>query len=163
MNKLILLLALFICPKIAIAAGTCTAHAEAFVGILEFDITDCHVSGWLEHDNAKGIVKGFFEVKLDELETGLDMRNKHMKEKYLETAKYPLARFKLDPLRIGDSTFSGQLQFHGTHNKISGKVIKSTAKNLTVEFDLDVTQYGIKVPEYKGITLAKRLKVTVVI
>ena len=163
MNKFILLLALCACPNIAIAAGTCTAHAEAFIGILEFDITDCHVSGWLEHDNKNGTVKGFFEVKLDELETGLDVRNKHMKEKYLETAKYPLARFKLDPLRIGDTHFSGQLQLHGKHNKVSGKVIKSSAKNLTVEFDLDVTEFGIKVPDYKGITLAKRIKLTVVI
>src|SRR5438046_2728106 len=36
-------------------------------------------------------VTGTAKLALDMLDTGIDLRNKHMKEKYLETGKFPTA------------------------------------------------------------------------
>jgi polyisoprenoid-binding protein YceI len=55
------------------------------------------IKGYITVDPAdiKGSAKGRFEVTLDSLRTGIGMRDQHMREKFLETVKFPLASFEL--------------------------------------------------------------------
>jgi polyisoprenoid-binding protein YceI len=55
------------------------------------------VKGYVSVDptGIKGTAKGRFEVTLDSLKTGINMRDQHMREKFLETAKFPKALFEL--------------------------------------------------------------------
>ena len=85
---------------------------------MEFDVTKCTVTGELKED--KGKLSGKFEVDLRSLDTGLDLRNEHMRDKYLETDKFPNAVFELDPLEIGSKTFTGLMTLHGRSKKITG-------------------------------------------
>jgi len=62
----------------------------------------------------------FFEVDLASLDTGLGLRNRHMRENYLETEEYPFASFsgRIQALeRTGEVSFSaqvrGELSIHG--------------------------------------------------
>ena len=64
----------------------------------------------------------FFEVDLASLDTGLGLRNRHMRENYLETEEYPFASFsgRIQALeRTGDGGFSvrakGELSIHGVN------------------------------------------------
>lgn len=42
-----------------------------------------------------GRVEGVVEVDTESLDTGLGLRDRHMREKYLETERFPVARFEL--------------------------------------------------------------------
>ena len=53
------------------------------------------ISGSLEV--VDGSLSGTAKVKLDGFDTGIELRNRHMKEKYLETGKYPETAVKLEP------------------------------------------------------------------
>ncbi len=50
-----------------------------------------------------GAATGEFTFELASLDTGIDLRNDHMKNKYLEIGKFPLARLAIDRLTISDS------------------------------------------------------------
>lgn len=155
MIYIILGILLLVSPSIAIASGHCEAHAEAFLGVLEFDITGCKIEGDMNYKD--GELSGDFFVVLDNLDTGLELRNEHMREKYLETKKYDKARFVLSPLKLGEKNFSGKLTLHGVSKQISGKVISSNEKSLKVSFQVDLSDFKIATPEYKGISIAKNI------
>jgi polyisoprenoid-binding protein YceI len=62
----------------------------------------------------------FFEVDLASLDTGIGLRNRHMRENYLETEDYPFASFsgRVGVLEgLGERRFSaeavGELEIHG--------------------------------------------------
>lgn len=120
-------------------------------------------------------VKGDFTFDLSSLDTGIGLRNHHMKEKYLQTDKYPEAKLSITkmtlPQEISSASFtdqsipfSGALQLHGQTKPISGTA--SVAKNgstvqLTANFPLKLQEWGIDVPKYMGITVAEDVQVAV--
>ncbi|MBN1209693.1 MAG: YceI family protein [Myxococcaceae bacterium] len=105
-----------------------------------------------------------FTVPLDTLETGISLRDRHMREKYLEVGKYPEATLVVpwSALRLpapgqslsqkvsGMMTLHGQrrpvqisyeLKHSGDHYEASGKV------------PLNMKEFGIQVPSYMGLTV----------
>lgn len=120
----------------------------------------------------EGKLQGTAEVKLESFDTGINLRNQHMKEKYLETAKYPQSTVTLKPVTLsGDTTkptyewsgpFEGTLKLHGVEKPIKGdlKVAKADEKwkgNFSFSFELQ--DYGVDVPKYLGITVSKAVQV----
>lgn len=75
---------------------------------------------------ALGDEAGFhFEVDLASLDTGIGLRNRHMRENYLETERYPYATFEGRLLRAEAAaggafrvTASGTLEIHGTRKAL---------------------------------------------
>lgn len=55
------------------------------------------ITGYIDVDlnNVRQASSGRFEVELATLKTGIEMRDSHMREKFLETDKYPKAVFEL--------------------------------------------------------------------
>ena len=137
------IIAVLIQADISLGAS-CTASAEAVISPLEFEIDNCKVVA--EKDS--------FIVDLAKLKTGDDTRDKHMREKYLETSKYPVAKFQFSA-RTKD-TFTGMLSLHGKKKLIRGKRDGNTYK-----FKVDVTKFGIAIPEYGSINIAKHISITV--
>jgi len=122
--------------------------------------------GWVEgkaSDNA-GMLSGEFSVGLDSFDTGMDLRNEHMRDKYLETKKYPKAALKLDAFKMSEaeapSPFSGDLTLKGVTKKINGKM-SVKAKKVLATFTVNLGEYPVGVPEWKGISMAKEVEVTV--
>src|SRR5262245_49694569 len=73
-------------------------------------------------------VNGTIEFDLDTLETGIELRDRHMKEQYLQTARFPRAALKLEGLdakRLADSSgsvslpFRGMLSLHGVDKPVA--------------------------------------------
>ena len=110
-------------------------------------------------------------VPLANLSTGIGLRDKHMKEKYLEIDKYPaavltVARSALKFPASGGSTETdvpGTLQLHGqtkpvtVHYDARGDGAGFAAHG---KFHINMNDYGIQVPTYLGVTVKPDVDVT---
>ncbi|MBI1859944.1 MAG: YceI family protein [Deltaproteobacteria bacterium] len=103
------------------------------------------------------------DCDLNKLSTGIDMRDGHMKEKYLETGKpgYALAHFEGSVLyKDGKNPFQGKMKLHGEERPITGEVtVKGT--NMVFEWKSKVSDHKIAIPEYLGVKVADEVTVTV--
>jgi YceI-like domain len=134
-----IVIAVFLGSNPAIAAGKCEFYAKASIGVLEFTGTGCTVEG---------------KPKLD-----AGVRTDHMRDKYLEVAKFPKAVLKLDPMPEAGGAFTGKLTLHGVEKPIAGKAEK-TATGYGFKFDVNSPDFGIAEASYKGITIAKTIAVS---
>lgn len=121
--------------------------------------------------------KGKVTVDLRSLDTGLDLRNKHMRENHLHTDSFPNAVFELDSLVMspgqasdGDAvTLFGAMTIHGvthsvtTKGLVTGRSESAAAAPLRIEtdFTLKITDYGIPRPEFLFLKLAEEVKIIV--
>ena len=103
-------------------------------------------------------------VPLANLSTGIGLRDHHMKEKYLEVAKYPVAtltivRSALKIPRAGESStgdVAGTVQLHGqTHPVTVHYDAKGDGASFSVRgaFHINMNEFGITVPVYLGVTV----------
>lgn len=102
------------------------------------------------------------ELDLNDFKTGIDLRDQHMKEKYLEVAKYPKAKlivtkadfpagWEKNPTSFKDKEFSGTLQLHGKEAPIKG-THSMTDKNFSeAHFKISLNDFNIEIPNYLGI------------
>ena len=126
-----------------------------------------------------GTLKGELKADLDQFETGIKLRDRHMKEKYLETAKEgnKSAVFKLTEAKIPDGfldkgnkaenlPFKGNLKLHGIEREVSGiysaglQSEKSTVSG-EAQFKIKLTDFGVAIPSFSGITVAEDVEVKV--
>ena len=104
-------------------------------------------------------------LKLSSLDTGIEMRDQHMKEKYLEVQKFPVAELTVTDLSVGakEAPFKGELKLHGVQKPVDGKATvqaNGSELNLTFEFGLLLKDYAIEIPSYLGIKVANEVKIT---
>lgn len=133
--------------------GTVEFHSKASLN--EFVGSSNHLHGLVDlNDNSLD-----FYVDLNTLTTGIKLRDRHMRENYLETKKYPFAEFtgKLSPqdlhgLKLGQAVQAvGDFKIHGRKKaiKVPGKLqLSDDGKELMLkaEFVLKLSDYGIEVP-----------------
>lgn len=113
---------------------------------------------------------GDFEFDLNVLDTGIGLRNEHMKEKYLEVKKFPSAKLSLKPLSLTkkdiankiEKEFAGTLSLHGVEKPITGKFTYAPQEKLAVaRFTINVSDYKIDVPKYLGVTVSETVDIEV--
>ncbi len=130
-------------------------------GFLRINATGGQVEGKAEVKDGK--LSGTFKVKLDDFDTGMGLRNRHMKEKYLETSKYPYAVLKMNGVAVkaGEFPFTATLKIKDETKLISGKAVLK-GENLTAEFTVNIEDYpSVGVPSWLGVTMASQVEVTV--
>jgi polyisoprenoid-binding protein YceI len=122
-----------------------------------------------------GKLNGTVTLGLTSLDTGIELRNKHMKEKYLEVEKFPTAEFTMTQLELpsaftgkeakADSLpFTGELLLHGVKKPVKGTATaeKNADKmNMKFQFTVKMTDFGIQVPNFLGIKVAEEVQVSV--
>ncbi len=138
------------------------------------------IRGELKEHNGKPGLDGKLVVKdnkltgtatcqLDGFDTGIGLRNEHMKEKYLQTPKFPTAKVEIEPVTLpaevakGESAtfpFKGNLTLHGETKPIEGTIV-AKGSDLTFEFPLTLANHGVETPNYLGIRVDKSITVTV--
>ena len=120
-------------------------------------------------------VTGTARYKLGSLDTGIALRTKHMKEKYLETSKWPEAQLRLTTLKLPqalvdgdfvakDEPFEGELTLREETRPVSGRVaIQRDGDNLQMQFTFPVSlkQYKVPPPAFLGIHVEDEVQVTV--
>jgi polyisoprenoid-binding protein YceI len=110
-------------------------------------------------------------VPLANLTTGIGLRDKHMKEKYLEVPKFPaavltIARGALKVPAGGESVESdvpGTLQLHGQSKAVTVHYdAKPEGPGVTArgKFHINMNDFGIQVPTYLGVTVKPDVDVT---
>jgi len=118
-------------------------------------------------------VKGELLLTLSDFETGIGLRDKHMKEKYLEVEKegFRQAKLRIKTLslpkefwqspRPQTSAFKGILFLHGVEKEIEGALeIAEAAKdalNGVAKFTILLPDFGISIPSFSGITVAEKV------
>ena len=135
-----------------------------------FTATNKKVSGTIETDASGKVVNGAIVMKADSFETGISMRDRHMREKYLQADKYPVITLditgaQLPEKGVGEFDVDGTFECHGVkkpaklHVKVSdagGGVLKATSA-----FPIDITQYGIEQPKFAVVKMETTVDVTV--
>jgi len=114
---------------------------------------------------------GSIRVPLNALDTGIALRTRHMKEKYLETAKFPVAELNLGSLPFPDAAgdfrmdglpFKARLKLHGVDKPISGKATlwrKGKQLGFVPEFRLTLKDFAIDTPSFLGVRLTETVDV----
>ena len=131
------------------------------------------------------ITKGTIEIKnteatgavtfsLDKLETGIKLRDKHMKNKYLQVSQFPSATlnitqlklpesfYKNDEVTLDDLPMTGLFKVHGVEKQIKGAVSlvrKGKSIKLKAQFPISLSEHNIDIPSFMGITVAKEVTV----
>ncbi len=115
-----------------------------------------------------GAVGGTLKVELQTLETGIAMRDRHMKNNYLEVEKPGFATATFDDIRVekldGKTTFTGVLTLHGQKKKISGAADlqqKDGRIKVQAQFALKVSDFEIPAPAYLGIGVRDEIQIKV--
>ena len=132
-------------------------------------------------------LKASFALDLASLKTGIDKRDEHMRDNFLETAKYPKAMFTIDKVtKASDNMLmdgktltvdaEGTLSLHGVKNAIQLKDITITYFDeseatkgkmpgdlliINGGFSLNLPDYNIEVPQFIFLKLAETIKVSV--
>lgn len=107
--------------------------------------------------SAKNIV-----VDLNSMSTGLELRDDHAKNKYLDTKKFPEA--VLIEASGEDGKGQGQLKYHGKTNPIKGTYkVLNNGKAIQAEFKIKLSDYDVTGIKYKGIGVDDEVKIEVTI
>jgi polyisoprenoid-binding protein YceI len=140
-----------------------------------FDAKTNALSGQLVVDPRKsGAIDGTLAVDLRTLQTGIGLRDNHMREGYLEVQKgdgfqaATLNRIQLDgidpALPVGKASFRGYLTLHGQEREVTGTAdIKRSGTDLKVSatFPVKVSDFAIASPTYLGVGVRNEVTVAV--
>lgn len=114
-----------------------------------------------------------FDVPLDSISTGIDLRDDHMKKNFLETGKFPNATITLPKGAIAwpaelkqevKGTMKADFTAHGVTApvEVTYAVKKSkTGWRVQASFPFDISQHGLTVPDYLGVTVDPKMKTQV--
>lgn len=129
------------------------APMEDFEGITE------KIDGYIfwEGDDFLSKSELYFEVDLNSLDTGIGLRNRHMRENYLETDKFPFTHFsgkltRAEAVKEGEYavTAEGTMFIHGVEKPLTvdGTMMATeTGYRIQAKFITPLTDYNIEVPQ----------------
>ncbi len=113
-------------------------------------------------------IEGSAIVKLDKLNSGIDLRDEHLKGKYLETQKYPLAKLTISKQKISPTDerqiLKAVLELHGQKKEIDLETrISRDSSQISMEnsFEIQLSDFGIELPSFQGVTAANKVKLNV--
>lgn len=124
---------------------------------------------------SKNSLSGTVKVDLTKLTTKIDLRDNHMKNKYLEVGKYPEAVLEIVNLQLPidfsaltdketEVPFTGKFTMHGKTSDVSGKAqVKRIAKHVAghAEFVFKITDHLDTLPSWMGVKVAENVTVKV--
>lgn len=136
--------------------------------LLEFKGISDHLTGLINMD--KNLVD--FYVDLNTLDTGINLRNNHMRDSYLETDKYRFAEFtgnltsEFNPSvkREQEVTVSGTFQIHGVERdiEVSGTLNPvESGLQLDASWTIMLEDYNIDKPQVVFYELASKQTVNI--
>ena len=140
-----------------------------------FDATTSALSGMLTASASNpSALEGSVAVDLRSLDTGIGLRNDHLREKYLEVdrgAGYDQAVLSdvvlqgLNPgAPAGKGSFTGLLTLHGVKKAVNGPVEvrqAGTAWRVRASFPVNLPDYNIDKPRYLGVGVRDTVQVSV--
>jgi polyisoprenoid-binding protein YceI len=139
-----------------------------------FDTKTKALSGSLTASAAQpSALDGNIAVDLRTLDTGISLRNEHLKEHYLEIDKgagYDNAVLSnielkgLNPGAPGKGSFAGSLMLHGVKRTVGGLVeVRKAGAGVRVKasFPVNLPDYNISEPRYLGVGVKNTVQIEV--
>jgi polyisoprenoid-binding protein YceI len=141
-----------------------------------FEARTSSLSGMLTPSASRPVIlRGEIVVDLATIDTGIALRNQHLRENYLEVAKgRGFDKAVLSEIRVHDADgaefqgrtgFTGTLMLHGVRREVAGTGEirrEGSAARVAATFPLTLTDFGVQPPEYLGVGVANKLLVKVV-
>jgi len=137
-----------------------------------FDAKTSMLSGSLTSNGAH--IDGTVVFDLKTLDTGISLRNEHMRDNYLEVGKgagYDTAALTGIDLKglngdapEGKGSFSGMLTVHGVTKSVSGSAeVRKAGSGVRVKasFPVNLPDYNIPEPRYLGVGVKNTVQVDV--
>ncbi len=123
----------------------------------------------------KQTLNGEFSAPLKDFKTGIELRDEHMKKKYLEIDKYPLAVLKIQNLEISnlqnlkegeiqEIKFKAALSLHGVtqDTNVTAKLSKKAGHfKVLSQLQIKLSDFKIEIPTYAGIKVADNVEIEV--
>jgi polyisoprenoid-binding protein YceI len=140
-----------------------------------FAATTTALTGTLTLEGAKPArLLGDVSMDLATIDTGIALRNQHLRENYLEVAKGEgYNKAVLSDIQLADASgetfdgttpFTGTMLLHGVKKPVAGTVeihSEGTSRRVRAEFPLVLTDWSVTPPEYLGVGVGSRLLVKV--
>ena len=123
----------------------------------------------------KNNLSGMVKVDLNNLTTKIDLRDEHMKNKYLEVGKFPEATLEFVNLQLPtdfatlsdketEVPFTGKFTMHGKTSDVTGTAkVARIAKHVagSAEFVFKITDHLDTLPTWMGVKVAENVTVKV--
>jgi polyisoprenoid-binding protein YceI len=123
-----------------------------------FEAKTAAIRGTVTLAPAAVVFEGDLSVALGTLDTGIDLRNEHLRRKYLEVGGR-------DPRQAqGRTPFTGTLLLHGVRRPVAGQATvhpDGNAVRVEARFPVSVSAFGIQKPQYLGVGVKDQVMVTV--
>lgn len=109
----------------------------------------------------------YFEVDLRTIDTGIGLRNRHMRENYLETDKFPFTFFtgKIIENTVNQNNISviveGEIFIHGVRQKLQilGEIFDfKDGYKVTTSFEIKLSDFNIDIPKVMFLKLNEVIK-----
>jgi polyisoprenoid-binding protein YceI len=139
-----------------------------------FEARTTAIQGTLTLAPSAVVFAGDLSVALATLDTGIGLRNEHLRRKYLEVDRGPgfdqavlsgISFGGVDPRGVqGKTRFSGTLLLHGTKRPIAGEATvrrDGGAVRVEASFPVSVSEFGIEKPQYLGVGVTDQVTVKV--
>jgi polyisoprenoid-binding protein YceI len=121
-----------------------------------------------------GALSGELQVDLSTLDTGIALRNRHLRDKYLEVGRgAEYASAVLSGVRLGkvdgssfegSTPFTGTLLLHGARRPVAGQAeirFEGGQVRVAASFPVRIDDYGIAPPRYLGVGVKNEVQVKV--
>ena len=157
-----------------LTSGTVRVRCRLTVGG-SFDAATSAISGTLRRAGPDASYAGALRVDLVALDTGIELRNTHLRDNYLEVARGEQFRhaaltgialaapFPANAARH-DTAFSGTLSLHGVERAVAGEVELSRRDGrirVQAGFSLRLEAFDIPPPRYLGVGVRDEVVVRV--
>lgn len=113
----------------------------------------------------QGMTSGKFILDLNSLSTDLELRDEHMKNKYLEVGKFPNAELTLPMKKLSDGgEIKATLKLKDVEKEIPVQYEVSHEdgnKIVKTSFKVELSDFDIKIPSFQGVTVAKTININV--
>jgi polyisoprenoid-binding protein YceI len=152
-----------------VASGEVTVMCPLTVGG-SFEAKTKNLSGDVSPaGDEQGAVRGALRVELQTLETGIGIRDRHMKNNYLEVEKGPgFSTATIEDIRVekleGKTVFSAMLSLHGQKKKVTGAAElqqKDGKIRVQAQFPVKVSEFEIPAPTYLGVGVKDEIQIKV--
>lgn len=142
-------------------------------GFIKIDGVGSGLTGQLQVTGNQ--VSGQASFPLNALDTGVSLRDKHMKEEYLEVQKYPTAQLTIAKMKFAESPvnngfnqsqvpFSGVLTVHGVSHPVNGTIDVTSAAGITkgdANFGIKISDFGFPEPKFMGMKVNDDVQVKI--
>ncbi|MFN7684828.1 MAG: YceI family protein [Oligoflexia bacterium] len=100
-------------------------------------------------------------LQISTLRTGIELRDRHLTQKYLEAAKYP--RALIQNALANDGKFKAKLTVHGKTREISGEYLVKSGPTgspwIEARFRTGLSDFEIEEPSYMGVGVENEVEV----